>query len=146
MEENKGKLLWEIEEKDGFYITKSLEGALAQTAANYGIIFTALYPSEIMYIVENHNIAGNGVGAVTLSVEKLTGTTALGSGSLITTFNLKSTANTPVTKSARDFEIGNVRQLGIGDRLAIKTTGTLTALEGVNIVFYIEHLTRGNYK
>lgn len=132
--------------KDGFYVFRDLPGTTAQTAANYGHFFTAINPCEVLVVSEVHTVAGSDGGAVTLDIEKCTGTTAIGSGTsiLASTFNLKSTAYTPVRKSGTG--LSSARQLEAGDRLAWKTSGTLTALQGVQVTLYIKHLGRGDYR
>jgi len=74
---------------------------------------------------------------VTLQVEKLTGTTAPGSGtSLLTTaFNLKSTINTVVTGVLTP-TVGAI-QLAAGDRLALKLSGTPTSVANVTVTVVI---------
>ena len=99
-----------------------------------------------MKIKEVHSTAGSDVGAVTLQIEKLTGTTALDSGStlLSTAFNLKGTANTVV--SYEGTRLTSSRQLVEGDRLALKDAGTLTDLAGVCVTIYYKYLGQGHYR
>lgn len=132
--------------KDGFYVLRDLPGATAQTSTNYGQFFTAINPCEVLVVSEVHAVAGTDPGSVTLDIEKCTGTTAIGSGTSILTgtFSLKSTAYTPVRKSGTG--LSSARALDPGDRLAWKTSGTLTALQGVQITLYIKHLGRGDYR
>ena len=135
-----------IVRKDGFYVTANLPSTSAQTASNYGHIFTATGPCEVLIASEVHAVAGTSGSAVTLDIEKLTGTTALGSGSsiLATAFDLKSTAYTPVQKQGT--LLSTARQLVQGNRLALKTSGTLTSLQGVQVTLYIKPLGRGDYR
>ena len=135
----------DIKNKDGNEITVSLPGTLSATATNYGVFFIASRPIEIMKIKEAHTTAGSDADAVTLQIEKLTGTTALDSGSTIltTAFNLKSTANTVVSYSGTGLTVN--RQLVEGDRLALKDTGTLTNLQGVCVTIYYKYLGQGHY-
>ncbi len=135
-----------IENKDGNEITVSLPGTLSATATNYGVFFIASRPIEIMKIKEAHTTAGSDAGAVTLQIEKLTGTTALDSGStlLTTAFNLKGTANTVV--SYEGTRLTSSRQLVEGDRLALKDAGTLTDLAGVCVTIYYKYLGQGHYR
>ena len=133
-----------IENKDGFYVTETvISGA---TAANYGVIFTAIHPCEVMAVSESHTTAGSDAGSVTLNVERLEPGEALNSGDtlLATAFNLKSTINTPVTYSGGELTI-SARQLKPGDRLALKDTGTLTAVAGVQVTVYLKRLGKGGY-
>lgn len=135
-----------IKRKDGFYLTVNLFGDEAQTAANYSHFFTARYPVEIMRVSEVHATAGTDGSAVTLDVQKLTGTTAPGSGTSIlsSTFNLKSTANTVVTKEGS--ALSSARVLSEGDRLCITSSGTLTAVASVSVTLYCKSPNRGDYR
>lgn len=113
-------------------ITYTIEGATAQTAGNYSSFFIAPYNLTITQIQEVHTTA-NG-GALTLDVEKLTGTTAPGSGIVLTSvsnFNLNATANT--IQTARLSNLPTVVQLNAGDRLGLVKTGTLTNITNVTI-------------
>lgn len=136
----------EIDGKDGVVIVATLNDTAAQTAANYGTIFTALKRGyEVLVVGEIHGTLGTDAGAVTLQLEKLTGTTAKGSGTniLVTAFNLKSTINTLVRKEGSDL---TNKKLAVGDRLAWKTSGTLTALKDVHITIYLKPLGKGDYR
>jgi hypothetical protein len=114
-------------------VTVSLVSTLPATAANYGNFFIADRAYQITAIRESHTVAGSDAGAVSLEVEKLTGTQALDSG--VTTqaavINLKGTANTvqSATLSATAADL----LLAAGDRLALKDTGTLTAVAGLTV-------------
>jgi hypothetical protein len=114
-------------------IPYTLTGALAATAGNYSVFFTAPFAATVSQITEDHTALGTDGGAVSLDVEKLIGTTAPGSGVKITTapFNLKSAINTVVTAQLSTF-VGVV-QLAAGDRLALRLTGTPTSVANVNI-------------
>jgi len=141
------EVIWEnIRRKDGFYITVNLFDTQPQTAANYGIFFTARHPCEVLMVSEVHGTLGTDGGVVTLDVEKLTGTTAKGSGTsvLASTFNLKSTVDTVVFKGGQDLSVA--RQLVQGNRLAIKSSGTLTALKDVQVTLYLKMSGRGDYR
>ena len=136
----------EIDGKDGVVIVATLNDTAAQTAANYGTIFTALKRGyEVLVVGEIHGTLGTDERAVTLQLEKLTGTTAKGSGTniLVTAFNLKSTINTLVRKEGSDL---TNKTLAVGDRLAWKTSGTLTALKDVHITIYLKPLGKGDYR
>lgn len=127
----------------GKYITHSVYGTTAQTATNYGIILIARHPIEIMRITETHAVAGSDVGAVTLDVKKAGSGVAIASGTtlLSSTFNLKSTANTPVIKEGMD--LSSSRVLIEGDRIGLVVSGTLTALSDVHITIYYKELNTG---
>lgn len=120
----------------------SLPGATAATAANYGSIFTANRPCQILEVAEIHETAGTDAGAVTLDLTKDTGTNAPGAGSSVFTsgtFNLKGTANTVVVKLA---DPGGVAVLARGDRLGLKDTGTLTSVAGLQVSVVVRWLPR----
>ena len=129
--------------KYGKYITHSLFGTTAQTAANYGIIFIARHPIEIMRITETHSVAGSSTGTVTLDVKKAGSGVAIGSGATLLTspFNLKSTANTPVYKEGQDLSAN--RKLKEGDRIGLVASGTLTSLTDVQITIYYSEINQG---
>lgn len=76
----------------------------------------------------------------TLQVEKLTGTTAPGSGtSMLTgTVSLAGTANT-VTAGTLSGTVGNL-QLAAGDRIGGVLGGTLTALLGATVVITLKRI------
>ncbi len=135
-----------LSNKDGFYFTFRLGGALAQTAANYGYVFTARHPVEILRISEIHETAGTDAGAVTMDVLKVTSGVAIGSGTtiLVAAFNLKSTAATLVFKQGVNFTSN--RRLKENESLAFKTSGTLTDLAGVCVTIYFQNYGRGSYK
>ena len=137
----------EIENKDGNEITVNLAGTLSATATNYGVFFIANRSIEITKIKEVHSTAGSDGSAVTLQIEKLTGTTALDSGSTIlnTAFDLKGTANTVVAYQGYSGLTIN-RQLKEGDRLALKDAGTLTNVAGVCVTIYYKYSGNGQYK
>jgi hypothetical protein len=81
------------------------------------------------------HVGGSGAAA---TVEKLTGTTAPGSGAALLTaaFDLTTTANTvgtgTLTATTSDL------QLAAGNRLGVKLSGTLTALTGLNVTVYLK--------
>ena len=88
--------------------------------------------------MEVHSTAATDAGAVTLQVEKLAGTAAPGSGTLVldTAFDLKGAANTVVSKRQKtDFVSAlSARQFSAGDRVGLLTSGTLTSLANVTVV------------
>lgn len=122
------------------FVTVNLPDTTAQTSTNYGMIFTATRPCYVRAISEKHAVAGSDAGAVTLDVTRLQGTTALGSGTslLKTTFNLKGTAYT--TQRAVMADLKTTASLVTGDSLALKVTGTLTALKGVQVTLELSFI------
>lgn len=115
------------------YKDYTIYGADAATAANYGVFCIVPKACVVTGIQEVHQTAGTDGSAVTLNIEKLTGTTALGSGSeiLSTAFSLKATANT-VQDGSLSMDLSS-RTLAKGDRLALKDTGTLTSVANVTV-------------
>ncbi len=120
-------------------VSANLEGTSAATAANYGIFFTANKTLRVIEVTEIHTTLGTDAGAVTLQLEKLTGTTALDSGTtlLSTAFNLKGTINT--VQYGTLVLTGDVI-LARGDRLALKDAGTLTAVAGMSLTVWLEQI------
>ncbi len=116
------------------YATITLPGTSAATAANYGTFFNVPFDCYISKITESHEVLGTDGSAVNVNVEKLTGTTAPASGTVIlaTPFDLKATINTVYTGTLGKVIATN--QLRAGNRLALKDTGTLTAVAGLCVV------------
>lgn len=106
-----------------------LAGSAPATAANYGTFFAAPFACQFVGANEVHQTAGSDGSAVSLQIEKLAGTTASGSGTvlLLGAFDLKGTANTVQTSM-----LANVAKktfaLAKGDRLGLKLTGTPTSV------------------
>lgn len=115
-------------------------GTSAATAGNYSIFFQADRSLGILSVAEIHVTKGTDASAVSLQLEKLTGTTAPGSGTtlLTTAFDLKGTINT--------VQYGNItasagkNSLQKGDRLAAKLTGTPTAVANVVMTVFFQHI------
>lgn len=115
-----------------FQVTFNAPGTSGATAANYGMFFQADRAVGVASITEIHATAGTDTGAVTLQVEKLTGTTAPGSGTslLSSAFDLKGTKNTTQYGSLTTSN-PTALALGRGDRLGVVLTGTPTAVANV---------------
>lgn len=101
-------------------------------------------PCRIVGITEVHKTAGSDSSAVTGYVEKLSGTTAVGSGlSMMTgTFNLKGTAATTQTATLstanpRNDGLSTNLILAAGDRVGWVSTGTKTSLAGVQVTLWV---------
>lgn len=109
----------------------------AATAAKYGVFFTVPFPCTVIEVRESHAVKGSDVN-VTLDIEKLTSGQAEGAGNsvLTSTIDLTATANTPQRTLATE-TIAD-RNLDIGDRLAVKTSGTLTAVNNVTITVLLK--------
>lgn len=132
--------------KDGFHVAHYISDG--SSSSNYDVFFTAIYPCEVMFVSETHRVAGTDLGVVSLNMEKLTSGQALGAGVVLlqTGFDLKGAINSPVVKSGLDLSlVSHSRQLVQGDRLALKTTGTLTGVAGVQVTVYLKRLGKGDY-
>ena len=152
-----------LDAKDGFFITTFYSQFLSNFDIDIDFVnktstitkalgasdlpfFIARHPCEVLWVAESHIVAGTNAGAVTMDIVKLTSGQAVASGVSILTaeFNMKSTANTPVQKEGKDLSPN--RQLKPNDRLALKFTGVLTNLTGVQVTLYLKNLARGHDK
>jgi len=101
------------------------------------LFFIAPYDCYIIAANEAHTVKGTDGSAVWIQIEKLTGTQAPGAGTVLlgnnsnNGFDAKGNVN---TVQYGTFKTGASRKLSKGDRLAIKGTGTLTALDGVVVM------------
>jgi len=115
-------------------------GTLAATSGNYGVFFIAPYKCVFKAATEVHSGLGTDSGAVTLNVEKLTGTAATGGGTslLATGFNLKATINTVQKGTLKTIANTNFN-LAIGDRLGLVLTGTPTSVNHVVVMVTLSY-------
>lgn len=117
--------------------TGSAHEASLVTTAEFSAFFVADRNYRVYGAMERHSVAGSDAGAVTLTAVKCTsGTTkANGVNVLTTTFDLKSTADTPVwlgpTATAAD------RVLIPGDALVMRSSGTLTAVIDTTVSVFL---------
>lgn len=124
-------------------ITTVVALTAAATAANYEVFWVAPADCVLVAAYEAHKVAGSDAGAVTLTLERLSNGVALDSGvaMLDGTFDLKGTANTyqekfPVstfTSSLAD------RAIPKGARVALKDSGTLTAVSHVVLTMVVQY-------
>ena len=131
-----------IYNKDPFAVPGNLPGTLPATAANYTHFFTAEFPCEVMEFAAVWETASS---SGTLDLEKLTGTTAPGSGIALLTSTI-STSGTANTVNYGTFVVGSSRQLDRDDRLALKDGGTLTSMVGLQTTTLIKPLGKGHYR
>lgn len=117
-----------------FCTSTTVQGANAATAANYGVFFIAPFACTVVSVREAHTAPGTDAAAVTLDIEKLTGTQAPDAGVAVlgaTKIDLKGAANTvqapALSGTAADLT------LAAGDRLCLKDAGVLTAVAGVAV-------------
>jgi len=140
----------DIQNKDSYIQCISIPGTSATTSTNYGYVLTAREIAlEILGVSEKHETAGSDAGSVTLDVVKVLDGSAISTGTTIltSTFNLKSTANTNVLKRGVDLSRAtNIRYLQIGESIALKTSGTLTAVAGVHVCVYFKPANNGTYR
>jgi hypothetical protein len=104
---------------------------------------------EVLEVIESHTVAGSDGGTVSADLKRAASGTAPGSGTsmLASVFNMKSTANTPVTKSLTLGTLATAqssRRLTAGQALTIDFSGTLTALAGVCFTIVLKPLRRSN--
>lgn len=120
-------------------ISYTLFGTQAATTGNYSVFFVAPFALTVSQITEAHAVKGTDGSAVSLDIEKLTGTTVPGSGTKITAaaIDLKGVINTVVTP-ALSTSVGVV-QLASGDRLALLLTGTPTSVANVTVTILIRY-------
>ena len=127
--------------KRKLYIHHTIYGLDAATATNYGVFWIVPFECVITEVREVHQTLGTDSSAVTLQIEKLTGTQALDSGvaCLSTAINLKGTINTVVTPGLDNTIDASGPRLSLvrGDRLAMDDAGTLTAVANVTVVIEI---------
>jgi len=128
------RVVWDNISTKKLYIHHTLYGANAATAANYGTFFIVPFACVVNGFKEIHQVAGSDAGAVTLTLEKLTGTTAPDSGAVVLSaaLSLKATAN---TLQEGVMTITNAdRTLAKDDRLCLKDAGTLTNVSNVSVL------------
>lgn len=102
---------------------------------------------ELVAASEVHDVAGSDGSAVTLDIVKCASGTTVASGTslLVSTFNLKSTADTPVTKTISNggiVQAESSRIINQGEAVALNFGGTLTDLAGVAITLTLVPVTR----
>lgn len=118
------------------YISATLPGTTAATAANYGVVWIATFACNLTAVRASYETAST---SGTLQIEKLTGTTAPGSGTtmLSTTINLATTANTVYSGTLT--ETISSLQVAVGDRIALKDGGTLTNQVGLCVILELTY-------
>ena len=120
------------------WVHHTIYGTGAATATNYGVFFIAPFNCVITKFQEVHQTAGSDADAVTLMLEKLTGTEAPDAGDnvLASTLSLKATANTMQTGTLSATNAN--RNLTAGDRLCLEDAGTLTAVANVTVMVELQ--------
>lgn len=126
-----------IWKNDGFFgvtlpVMFRAEGTSAATALNYtALFFIAQRDYYLISVTERHEVVGSDGSAVTMMLKVVPSGTAPASGTDMLTagLSLKATANTNQTGSLVATAGGLLVPRGSG--LAMVTTGTLTAVQGV---------------
>lgn len=113
-------------------------------------VFIADTDYELVKVQEVHETLGTDGSAVTLDIKKCTTTQASASGTtmLSSTFNLKSTINTVVTKSKGTTGLTATmanRRIAVGNRIALDFSGTMTSVTGVLVQLWLIRLRRPSY-
>lgn len=113
-------------------------------------MFIADTDYELVKAQEVHETLGTDGSAVTVDVVKCTTTQAAASGTtmLASTFNLKATINTVVTKSKGTTGLTTTlanRRIASGNRIAAKFTGTLTSVTGMLLQLWLQRLRRPTF-
>lgn len=134
------RVSWYDLDQKQLHIWHTIQGVNAATAGYYKVFLIVPAIALITGFKEVHGTAGSDAGAVTIDLEKLTGTTAAGSGTsaLNATLSLKATADT-VQAATITFTSAN-KTLAVGDRLALKLTGTPTAVANVSTLTTLQLL------
>lgn len=122
------------EKEKSIFIQFSLAGDDAANTAKYGLIFAATRNMYVERVSGAHNSAASGGS---LQLERLQSTEALDAGDtlLSTAYDPTATANTP---QHLPLTASPVRSLKRGDRLAIKDTGSLAGLSGLNLTIELK--------
>ena len=128
--------------KDPFIITHFLSGTAASLSANYGVVFNAQFNCEVMAVAASWETAST---SGTLQLEKLTGTTAPGSGNGLLTSTISTAGVANTVNHGVFFVSSTARQLVRGDRLAISDGGTLTSLVSLATTIVMKPLGKGHY-
>ena len=120
------------------WVHHTIYGTTAATATNYGVFYIVPVACVLTKFQEVHQTAGSDGGAVTVMLEKLTGTQAPDAGvdMLTTALSLKSTANTVQTGVITNTYAN--RNLVAGDRLCLEDAGTLTSVANVTVVVELQ--------
>lgn len=116
-----------------FHIWHTIQGVNAATGTFYGVFWIAPFACYLSGFKEVHQTAGTDGGTVSLTLEKLTGTQALDAGSVMlnSALSLKAAENT-VQTGVLTGTIANLN-LSVGDRIAMKGAGTLTAVANITV-------------
>lgn len=98
-----------------------------------GCFFIADEACEVVSVRERHQTLGTDGGAVTLMVKKVPSATAKAAGTDILSAGLSLKSANDTNQSGTLHGTAANYQLAAGDALALVTTGTLTAVDGVSV-------------
>ncbi len=133
------------------FVTSHVFGTAAGTSSNYGHFFTNTFNVggggitniqtnglQVISISEVHGQAGTDAGDVTVSLKLLDpGDASISGGVTIVTFSLKTTAN---NLSLATIQLGKTpATIFPGQRLALQTSGTLTAVADVLVTVLLQY-------
>lgn len=117
-------------------VTATLKNTEPQTAANYGIFFLADRPFVVDSVAVIWGTAGS--ASATLNIEKLIGTEAVGSsGRVLLNANLSLTTTANTVAYPRLINSSDKLVVQRGQRLALSTGGTLTALKDLHVTVFL---------
>ena len=110
------------------------------TAGDYDGVIPIPVACKAVTVTERHKTAGSDAGAVTLMVAKVPSATAQGSGTdmLSAGINLKAAADTNQSGTLHGTAANYT--FAAGDGVALVTTGTLTAVDGVTVTVEFERV------
>jgi hypothetical protein len=109
-------------------------------AADYDCVQVLTQAAQLVAVNERHQTAGSDGSAVTLMLKKVPSGTAKASGTdtLSAGFNLKAVADTNQA-GALHATVANY-QFAAGDGVALVSTGTLTAVDGVGVTAWFKRI------
>lgn len=121
-------------------VTFVLKNTEPQTTADASFIFTALYPCELIAVVEKHDVISGVSANLRITLDKNGNARGSGNQALVGDFDLTSTARTAVIKMATTTRANRI--LDKGDSLGMSFSGnTPTNLADLNLTIYLRPLT-----
>lgn len=125
---------------------KAIFGANASLLDTF--VFTADTQYQLVSVSEVHDVAGTDGSAVTMDVVKCASGTTVASGTslLASTFNMKSTADTPVNKTISNGGLATAPVvINQGESIALNFAGALDGLAGVAVTITLQPLSCPNW-
>src|SRR3990167_4437605 len=133
----------DIYNKDGFCVSRSLEGIMPSSAANYGTFFIAPIKCEVVRIDVIWETAGS---SSTLNIERLQGTEAKDAGDELLAADLSTAGTAKTVNTTALIATRATRVLSVGNRLGLKDGGTLTSLADLTITISLIPIGQGHYR